>query len=430
MNSQLSLTNQNLANILVREHILTAAELDQILEQHSLIGGRLSDFLIDTTIVLEVTLLNLFERIYGYPIADFSKLQQIDRDVTHLISGALAQLQMVIPFKRQGQIIHLAFLEPPNPEDVSRMKGLTGFTSKIYLAPRDMIRWAIATHYPELYLSVPKTVHDPFENRIGHRLIAQGLLTRQQLEEALLERTPGKAGRTGELLIRMGYIGEDDFYRSLAAQTNIPFVQIPHNYLIPTAVAALFTRADATQWQSLPVFEDAFSVTIISSEPSVLSELQALFDRTVTFMISTPSQIKFLMQQLEHQDEPLTRLLCQSGQLRVEQRALALLHSKKTAIDIAKSLLELGLVSQESLEQRQAAMPNEQVIPTEQPWEMSFSKHLEALLTQEAQYQAEIKPSSPDPSESAQVITLTQPLEKAIRALIRQELEEFKKQLQ
>ena len=411
MTQPLSQTNQHLADILVQEQLLTTSQLSLILEQHSLIGGRLADFLIDTAIIPEASLLGLFEGLYGYQTADFSMLEQIDHQVSHTISANLAQLHMVIPFKCFDQTIHLAFLEPPRPEDITRMKGLAGYTPRIYLAPRDTIRWALATHYPELYLAVPP---NPSENRIGHRLIAEGLLTKQQLEEALLERTPGKAGRTGELLLRMGYIAEDDFYRSLAAQTKIPFVKIPAEYQIPKAAAALFTRADATHWQSLPVFEDASGITIITSEPSVLSELETVFERNLALMISTPSQIKLLTQQLEQQDEPLTRLLWQQGKLRLEQRAKAVLHAKETGVAISQALLELGLISQASLEELQATIPNEQVIPTEQPWEISFS---ELVLLE------------PPAKDQTDVAILSQSLENAIRALIRQELEEFKKQL-
>ncbi len=422
MTLQLSPSNKKLADILLEHRLLDTNQLGLILEQHSLIGGRLADFLMDAAIVPEARLLLLFERLYGYPIAGFSMLEHIDYTVSHVISANLAQLQMVIPFSIQGQEIHLAFLEPPDLEDVVQMKGLAAYTPKIYLAPRDMIQWALATHYPELYLDTPKTPHDPLENRIGHRLIAEGLLTKQQLEEALLERTPGKAGRTGELLLRMGYIAEDDFYRSLAAQTKIPFVKIPHEYQIPKTVAALFTRADAARWHSLPVFEDSFSITIITSEPSILAELQPIFERSITLMLSTPSQIKMLTQQLESQDEPLTRLLWQQGKLRLEQRAKAGLYAKENSLEIGAALLILGYISQKSLQETLAALPDEQVIPTEQPWEMSFfgGTRLEEAIKP--------KPESPELLES-KTATLSQPLEAAIRALIRQELEQFKKQL-
>ena len=55
----LSEANQKLADLLLGQEILTASELSQILEQHSLIGGRLADFLIDTAIVPEASLLRL-----------------------------------------------------------------------------------------------------------------------------------------------------------------------------------------------------------------------------------------------------------------------------------------------------------------------------------------------------------------------------------
>ncbi|MEY4529420.1 MAG: hypothetical protein RLZZ156_141, partial [Deinococcota bacterium] len=373
----LSEANQKLADLLLRQEILTASELNQILEQHSLIGGRLADFLIDTAIVPEASLLRLYQSVFGFELVGFSKLETIDRQIARVIPAQLAQLQMMIPFAQEGTDIHLACLEPPDLTALAQMKGLASKQIQVFLAPRDLMRWAIAKHYPELYLTPvnPNSLQDPFENRIGHRLIAAGLLTRSQLEEALLERTPGKAGRTGELLIRMGYIAEDDLYRSLAAQTKIPFVKIPLEYVIPNAVAALFTRADVTRWQSIPVFEDETSITVLTSEPHVITELELLFERSLTPMISTPTQIKFLAQQLETESLPLVRLLLQQD-LRLEQRAKAMLYAQEQNLELTEALLALGFVSQAKLETMRLAIPSEEVIPTEQPWELSFSGRL------------------------------------------------------
>lgn len=373
----LSEANQKLADLLLGQEVLTASELSQILEQHSLIGGRLADFLIDTAIVPEASLLRLYQRKFGFELVDFSMLETIDREVARVIPAQLAQLQMMIPFAQDGADVHLACLEPPDLHALSQMKGLSGKQIQVFLAPRDLMRWAIANHYPELFLTPanPNSLQDPFENRIGHRLIAEGLLTRSQLEEALLERTPGKAGRTGELLLRMGYIAEDDLYRTLAAQTKIPFVKIPPEYIIPSAVAALFTRADVMRWQSIPVFEDETSITLLTSEPNLIVEIEPLFDRSLTPMISTPSQIKFLCQQLETEDKPLVRLLLQQN-LRLEHRAKALLHAREHNIELTQALLALGFVSQANLTAASLAIPSEEVIPTEQPWELSFSGRL------------------------------------------------------
>jgi type IV pilus assembly protein PilB len=380
----LSEANQKLADLLLSEDILTAFELKQILEQHSLIGGRLADFLIDTAIVPEASLLRLYQRAYDFELLSFSMLEAIDRDVARIIPAQLAQLQMIIPFAQEGLEIHLACLEPPDLNALAQMKGLAGKHIQVFLAPRDLMRWAIAKHYPELFLTPanPNSLLDPFENRIGHRLIAEGLLTKAQLEEALLERTPGKAGRTGELLLRMGYIAEDDLYRSLAAQTKIPFVKIPLEYTISDSVAALFTKADVMRWQSIPVFEDETSITILTSEPNLIAELEPLFDRSLTAMISTPSQIKFLTQQLESEDKPLVRLLLQQD-LRLEQRAKALVYAQENNLDLTEALLELGFVSQTNLETMRLAIPSEQVIPLEQPWELSFSGRLAHNLAEQ-----------------------------------------------
>lgn len=374
--AKISAADQKLVDVLLQEHVFSPLELTPILEQHSLISGRLADFLIDAGLLPEITLLRLFERVYSLPMANLAMLETIDRQVVRLLPANLAQLHEAIAFLQQGTQVHVAFLEPPEPDVLQSMKGLAGRDVLVHLAPREVLRWAIATHYPELFLTPAPlaSLHNPFENRIGHRLIADGLLTPLQLEEALSERTPGKAGRTGELLLRMGYIGEDDLYRALAAQTDLAFVKMSLEYSIPSDTRWLFSTADVLRWQSIPVFSTDNSITVLTSEPNLLDELQALFDRQVNLMLSTPSQIKHLAQQLESDDEPISRLLVQQGHLRLEQRALALQRAFVNSQAITQTLTDF--VSAELIQTIQASLPREQVIPTEQPWELSFSGRL------------------------------------------------------
>lgn len=381
MTMKLMGANRLLLNTLLEQDLLQEAEVPELLEQFSRAGGRLADFVLDSAILSEFELLQFYEQKYGYKIANFSMLERIDPETIRVIPANLAQLQMVIPFKEIGSELHLAFLEPPDLAGIQSMKGLAGREVVVYLAPREVLRWAIAKHYPELYLTPadPSSLSDPFENRIGYRLIAEGLLTRQQLEEALLERTPGKAGRTGELLLRMGYIAEDDLYRSLAAQLKIPFVKIPPEYQIPPEVARLLTQAEVQRYQCVPVFADEQSITMLSSEPSVLPELEVLFKRNLSLMLSTPTQIKFLSRQLEPDVPPLLRVLGQQGKLGFEDRAKVLEAAQASNLE---QVLEQRLDSA-TLEFARQSLPSDQVIPISEPWELSFSGRLAHTLAEQ-----------------------------------------------
>src|SRR5207247_11166555 len=64
--------------------------------------------------------------------------------------------------------------------------------------------------------------------QLGELLIEKGLITKAQLDEALVERRV-HGGLLGEALVRLGFIFEDELARTLAEQAGVPFVNIEAN---------------------------------------------------------------------------------------------------------------------------------------------------------------------------------------------------------
>jgi type IV pilus assembly protein PilB len=402
---ELSATTQHLVTLLLREEVFSTTALDHILEQQQRVGGRLADFLLDSRLLSEADLLRLYAND-GYGLANLETLEQIQSNVARILSANLAYLHKALPFKENGKTLDVAFLEPPEAATLQTMKGLAGREIRIFLAPREILNWAIAKHYPEL-LQQPAdkdTLFDPLENRIGHRLIKSGLLTKAQLNEALLERTPGKAGRTGEVLLRMGYISEEDLYRTLADQLAMPFAVLPKSFVIPPEVAALFSKADALRHQSVPIAAAETQITMLTCEPNLQETVEPLFERKLVWKLTTPSHLKQLMFQLENEFDPLCNLLVTLGYLRLEQRAQA--HLKTTAGENLEAvLLEIG-VTEANLINAKNSLPREQVIPLVRPWEGMFDL---------------IEPPSEAPNPYAH-------LESLLRRIVREELERFRKE--
>jgi Type II secretion system (T2SS), protein E, N-terminal domain len=401
--TQLSATIQHLVTLLLREEVFSTTALDHILEQHQRTGGRLADFLLDSRLLSEADLLRLYAND-GYGLANLETLENIETEVVRILSANLAYLHKALPFKEHGNTLDVAFLEPPESATLQTMKGLAGREIRIFLAPREILHWAITKHYPEL-LQKPvnkDSLFDPLENRIGHRLIKSGLLTKAQLNEALLERTPGKAGRTGEVLLRMGYITEEDLYRTLAEQLAMPFAVLPKNFAIPPEVAALFSKADALRHQSVPIAADPATITMLTCEPNVQADVQPLFERKLLWKLTPPSHLKTLMFQLENEFDPLCNLLVAQGHLRLEQRAQAQLQLG-AGESLEAVLLAVG-VKAADLERAKNSLPQEQVIPLVRPWEGMIDL---------------FEPPSQTPNPYAH-------LESMLRRIVREELERFR----
>ena len=69
--------------------------------------------------------------------------------------------------------------------------------------------------------------HTAFKSQLGDALIAQGVITRQQLDQALEEQAgSGHNKLLGEMLIELGFVTEAQVMEALAKSYGVPFARI------------------------------------------------------------------------------------------------------------------------------------------------------------------------------------------------------------
>ncbi|RKH68656.1 general secretion pathway protein GspE, partial [Corallococcus interemptor] len=73
--------------------------------------------------------------------------------------------------------------------------------------------------------------------KIGELLVQAGVVTDEQVKQALASGRRGQGRKLGEVLVSMGLCTGRDIARALAAQHELPFVEIPE--YIPHAVSSL-----------------------------------------------------------------------------------------------------------------------------------------------------------------------------------------------
>ena len=86
---------------------------------------------------------------------------------------------------------------------------------------------------------------------IGEILIQKKLISWEQLEDALEEQRKTKEF-TGQILIRKRYISELLFYKALADQHQIRYVDLKHTKINPKAVAAV-PKSVAEKYNIMPI---------------------------------------------------------------------------------------------------------------------------------------------------------------------------------
>ncbi len=104
-----------------------------------------------------------------------------------------------------------------------------------------------------------------YRNRLGGILLAAGLVSEQQIEEAL--QTQHQTGqRLGDVLVRAGLLDEEDIVEARSLQLDIPHVHL-HPDQVDPEVARLVPEAIAREYQLVPVSASDDGLVIAMFDP-------------------------------------------------------------------------------------------------------------------------------------------------------------------
>jgi type IV pilus assembly protein PilB len=132
----------------------------------------------------------------------------------------------------------------------------------------------------------------PRRLRIGALLLRAGLLTADQLAEALEEKEQ-TGERLGEIVVRRGWVSEMQVAEVLASQSDLPFVDLVATPPEPQ-VETLLSGPVAAYFGAVPVrFLDEGTVLVAVADPTSLAvdDLRSALSRDVRLAIATESAI-------------------------------------------------------------------------------------------------------------------------------------------
>lgn len=133
---------------MLKEGLLTEAQMKTALEYQRSLGGKLQD-IIGKLGFVDDKRLNSFiarrEHMHTIDVRD----RTIDADLMRRIPREVIQRHEVIPFRQSANAILLAMSEPMDYQAIEEMQFLTSCTVETALAPRSQILEAIARFYDE-----------------------------------------------------------------------------------------------------------------------------------------------------------------------------------------------------------------------------------------------------------------------------------------
>jgi type IV pilus assembly protein PilB len=128
--------------------------------------------------------------------------------------------------------------------------------------------------------------------RLGEMLIARGIISEEQLEEALREQQV-TAERLGTILVGRGYVGEVTLVQCLAEHFGLEFVDLEERTIDPSAVQ-LVKESFARYHQLLPIGREDDELLVAMVNPTnvfSLDDVRTVTGETVRAIMAEPGQL-------------------------------------------------------------------------------------------------------------------------------------------
>jgi type IV pilus assembly protein PilB len=129
--------------------------------------------------------------------------------------------------------------------------------------------------------------------QLGQILVEQGLITNQQLEEAL-EKHRNSSKSLGRVLIDLGLIKESHLVRALSEQVGLEFVDLTE-YPVDASATSLLPEPLARRYKALPIGERDGRLLVAMSDPAnvyALDDIRAMTNRDVQPVVATAGDIE------------------------------------------------------------------------------------------------------------------------------------------
>src|SRR5205809_205055 len=136
-----------IGELLLKEKLITAEQLQQALGQQKSNGGKLGYNLVKMGFVKDEQITTLLSKQYGVPSINLAQFK-IDPTIVKLVPTETARKYQVIPLSRSGSTLTIAMTDPTNVFAMDDIKFMTGYTVEPVVASEVAITDAVEKYYP------------------------------------------------------------------------------------------------------------------------------------------------------------------------------------------------------------------------------------------------------------------------------------------
>jgi len=253
-------TGEELGEVLREANIISEDELGEVREEKEKSGESVMDLLRK-----RVTWQNLKE-VANYTVRRGAKKTTVGDvlvEAKWMTPPQLAEARLEMARTRRGLAKTLLARGLLTPEQLSEAEATAKETGHSFW--RTLINMGLV---PEKVVSeILRTQSE----KIGTLLVNEGLITQEQLKEALDKH--GETGeRTGLVLVNMGVLSEKDLAKALAEQGGMPFLDLELED-IDYGAAILLPSSVIQQFRCLPIREENNVLTVVAEDVNKISGL-------------------------------------------------------------------------------------------------------------------------------------------------------------
>jgi type IV pilus assembly protein PilB len=348
----LSIGDKRLGAVLIERGYVTDGSLQEAIQRHAEVGGRLADVLVDIGVISEQRIARAIEESIGVPLVNLPRVDVMG-DALAKVPADLAQEVGAIPFAIDGERLRVAFGDPLDAFAIEEVEDASSCLVEPYQALRKELAWALATYYPELGLEPPPDVDLDVGQRIGALAIAQGLITQEQLDAAV-DAQHKTGGLLGRQLVDSGALDELQLARLLAEQAELPFVESLDDGQDEAKLVSSLLRLDAVQFSAVPYRKDGDALVIAIADPRRRADVEAIVSGEVRFVGTTDAAVQKRIDELYADDKGrLGETLLMTKKLKREQLRRALEEQQKLGKvkPLGELLVDMGYVTQAEVDE-------------------------------------------------------------------------------
>ncbi len=137
-----------LGELLLRESVVSLAQLDEARNEIERHGGKLGNTLAKLGYVSEEQLVSLLAKQYGVPAVNLDEVS-IPEEIVNMVPKEVARRHGIIPIDQQGSSLIVAVSDPSNIYAMDDIKFLTGYNVEMVVAPESSIETALQGYYQD-----------------------------------------------------------------------------------------------------------------------------------------------------------------------------------------------------------------------------------------------------------------------------------------